>query len=310
VKLVLFDKPGQPPLPGLLTDRGVVSVVDVAPLAHTPQATMQALIDHFDELRAALERKARDGEARPLGEVRLRAPLPRPGKILACIANYWEHGAMEARPLNMFLKNADAVIGPGDTIVLPEHTEPWIFMHEAELALVIKGPAKSVKRDDWKRAVFGYTGMIDVSARGEGRRTWKTGSWLGKSFDTFAPIGPCIATLDEIADPNDVHVRFWVDGQLRHNYNTDDMEHSVPELVEFATAIMTLNTGDLIACGTNHEGLGPLQDGETVDFEIRNIGRMRLTVRDPLKRTWEKGIYMGADSTNPEAVKRNRPAGR
>ena len=89
MRLVLFDKPGQPPLPGLLTDRGVVSIADVAPLAHTPQATMQALIDHFDELRAALERKARDGEARPLDDVRLRAPLPRPGKILACIANYW-----------------------------------------------------------------------------------------------------------------------------------------------------------------------------------------------------------------------------
>ena len=203
-------------------------------------------------------------------------------------------------------------IGPdggvvGDTIVLPELTEPWIFMHEAELALVIKGPAKNVARHDWRRTVFGYTGMIDVSARGEGRRTWKAGSWLGKSFDTFAPIGPCIATLDEIADPNDVHVRFWVDGQLRHNYNTDDMEHPVPELVEFSTSIMTLHSGDLIACGTNHEGLGPLQDGETVDFEIDRIGRMRLTVRDPLKRTWERGIYMGPDSTNPEAVKRNRP---
>ena len=307
MKLVLFDKPGQPPLPGLLTDGGVIGIADVAPLAHTPQATMQALIDNFDSLRPALEAKVLRGEPRPLGEVRLRAPLPRPGKILACIANYWEHGAMEPRPLNMFLKNPDAVIGPGDTIVLPEHTEPWIFMHEAELALVIKGPAKAVKREDWKRAVFGYTGMIDVSARGEGRRTWKTGSWLGKSFDTFAPIGPCIATLDEIPDPNDVLVRFWVDGQLRHNYNTDDMEHLVPELVEFATAIMTLNTGDLIACGTNHEGLGPLQDGEVVDFEIRGLGRMRLDVRDPLKRTWEKGIYMGADSTNPEAVKRNRP---
>jgi 2-keto-4-pentenoate hydratase/2-oxohepta-3-ene-1,7-dioic acid hydratase in catechol pathway len=192
---------------------------------------------------------------------------------------------------------------------LPEFTEPWIFMHEAELALVIKGPAKMVKRDNWKTAVFGYTGMIDVSARGEGRRTWKTGSWLGKSFDTFAPIGPCIATIDEIANPNDVHVQFWVDGQLRHNYNTDDMEHLVPELVEWASTIMTLNSGDLIACGTNHEGLGPLQDGEVVDFEIHGIGRMRLNVRDPLKRTWEKGIYMGADSTHPEAVKRNRPPG-
>jgi 2-keto-4-pentenoate hydratase/2-oxohepta-3-ene-1,7-dioic acid hydratase in catechol pathway len=241
--------------------------------------------------------------------VRLRAPLPRPGKILACIANYWEHGALEARPLNMFLKNPDAVIGPGDTIMLPEFTEPWIFMHEAELALVIKGPAKMVTQQDWKSAVFGYTGMIDVSARAEGRRTWKAGSWLGKSFDTFAPVGPCIATADEIANPNDVHIQFWVDGQLRHNYNTDDMEHLVPELIEWASRIMTLNSGDIISCGTNHEGLGPLQDGEVVDFEIHGIGRMRLDVRDPLKRTWEKGIYMGVDSTHPEAVRRNRPAG-
>ena len=308
MRLVLFEAAtGGGTLPGVLTERGVVSIAGAVRAGHTPQATMQGVIDDFDALRPALERLAREGQARPLAEVRLRPPLPRPGKILACIANYWEHGALEARALNMFLKNPDAVIGPGDTIVLPELTEPWIFMHEAELALVMKGPAKNVKQADWRRAVFGYTGLIDVSARGEGRRTWKAGSWLGKSFDTFAPIGPCIATIDEIANPNDVHVQFWVDGQLRHNYNTDDMEHLVPELVEFATGIMTLNSGDLIACGTNHEGLGPLQDGEVVDFEIHGIGRMRLSVRDPLKRTWERGIYMGADSTNPEAIKRNRP---
>src|SRR4029450_7154111 len=260
VKLVTFQIAGQTdPLPGLFTERGVVSLADAVPRGATPTATMTGIIDGFDRLRPALEKLAREGKGIPASDVRLRAPLPRPGKILACIANYWEHGALEARPLNMFLKSADAVIGPGDTIVLPEFTEPWIFMHEAELALVIKGPAKMVKRDNWRTAVFGYTGMIDVSARGEGRRTWKTGSWLGKSFDTFAPIGPCIATIDEIPNPNDVHVQFWVDGQLRHNYNTDDMEHLVPELVEFATTIMTLNSGDLIACGTNHEGLGPLQ---------------------------------------------------
>src|SRR5262245_10395876 len=293
--------------PGVITDRGLVRIDDLVERGATPQLTMVGIIDQFDRLRAALERRANEGEAIPLERVRLRPPLPRPGRILACIANYWEHGALEARPLNMFLKNPDAVVGPGDTIVLPEFKEPWIFMHEAELALVIKGPAKMVKPDDWRTAVFGYTGMIDVSARAEGRRTWKAGSWLGKSFDTFAPLGPCIATLDEIANPNDVLVRFWVDGQLRHYYNTDDMEHLVPELIEFASTIMTLNSGDVIACGTNHEGLGPLQDGEVVDFEIQHIGRMRLDVRDPLKRTWEKGIYMGADSTNPEAVKRNRP---
>jgi 2-keto-4-pentenoate hydratase/2-oxohepta-3-ene-1,7-dioic acid hydratase in catechol pathway len=308
MRLALFQKDANADtLPGVITDRGIVGIADLVKLGATPQQTMRGIIDDFERLRSGLERRARDGDAVALENVRLRAPLPRPGKILACIANYWEHGALEARALNMFLKNPDAVVGPGDTIVLPEFTEPWIFMHEAELALVIKGPAKMVKQQDWKKAVFGYTGMIDVSARAEGRRTWKAGSWLGKSFDTFAPLGPCITTADEIANPNDVLVRFWVDGQLRHNYNTDDMEHLVPELIAFASTIMTLNSGDVIACGTNHEGLGPLQDGEVVDFEIQGIGKMRLNVRDPLKRSWEKGIYMGADSTNPEAVKRNRP---
>src|SRR5580692_3997686 len=243
MKLVLFQTSGQDePVPGLLTDRGVVDVAGIGEKGRTPQVTMQALIDGFDRLRPSLERRA-DGEALPLSSVRLRAPLPRPGKILCCIANYWEHAQREARPLNMFLKNPEAVVGPDDTIVLPKMTEPWIFMHEAELALVIKGPAKEVAQKDWRSAVFGYTGLIDVSARGEGRRTWKAGSWLGKSFDTFAPIGPCITTADEIPDPNNVIVRFWDDGQLRHNYNTDDMEHRVPELVEFASSIMTLNSG-------------------------------------------------------------------
>jgi 2-keto-4-pentenoate hydratase/2-oxohepta-3-ene-1,7-dioic acid hydratase in catechol pathway len=310
MKLVLFRQGGEgEPVPGLMTPRGIVGIADLAPRSYTPQLTMQALIDDFDRLRPQLERRAAEGAALPPDAVRLCPPLPRPGKILCCIANYWEHAQREARPLNMFLKNPEAVVGPGDTIVLPEMTEPWIFMHEAELALVIKGPAKKVAQQDWRSAVFGYTGLIDVSARGEGRRTWKAGSWLGKSFDTFAPIGPCIATADEIPDPNDVVVRFWNDGQLRHNYNTDDMEHRVPELVEFASTVMTLNTGDLIACGTNHEGLGALQDGESVEIEIAPIGRMALKVRDPLKRSWERGIYMGADSTNPEAVKRHRPQG-
>src|SRR5215471_15288054 len=226
MKLVLFQTSERDePSPGLLTDRGVVGLAGIVERSYTPQLTMQGLIESFDGLRPALERQAAEGEALPLGSVRLRAPLPRPGKILCCIANYWEHAQRETRPLNMFLKNPEAVVGPGDTIVLPEFTEPWIFMHEAELALVIKGPAKKISQANWKSAVFGYTCMIDVSARGEGRRTWKAGSWLGKSFDTFAPLGPCIASAEEIPEPNDLVVRFWNDGQLRHNYNTDDIEH-------------------------------------------------------------------------------------
>ena len=311
MKLVLFQtSPSAEILPGVLTDRGVVDVSAAVKKSYTAQLTMQGIIDDFDRLRPTFEKMARDDNATPLAQVRLRPPLPRPGKILACIANYWEHAQREARPLNMFMKNPDAVVGPGDTIMLPEYTVPWIFMHEAELALVLRGPSKMVKAKDWQGAVFGYTSMIDVSAREEGRKTWPAfpnTSWLGKSFDTFGPIGPCITTADEIKDPNDLVVRFWNDGQLRHHYNTDDMEHRVPTLVEFATTVMTMNSGDLIACGTNHEGLGALQDGETVDIEIQNIGKMTLKVADPLKRKWDRGVYMGADSNKPEAVKRHRP---
>ena len=144
------------------------------------------------------------------------------------------------------------MVGPGDTIVL--RSTPSRDLSEAELALVIKGPAKMIRREDWRSVVFGYTGMIDVSARGEGRRTWKAGSWLGKSFDTFAPIGPCIATADEIPEPNDVHVQFWVDGQLSHNY-TRSMSTGAG-VVEFATAIMT--TTRAISSRGRPQGLGPL----------------------------------------------------
>jgi 2-keto-4-pentenoate hydratase/2-oxohepta-3-ene-1,7-dioic acid hydratase in catechol pathway len=308
LKLVLFSTAPQPDVrPGLMTDRGIIDASSVVPAGHTPQHTMQNLIDGFGALKPALERLLASADAAPLADVTLSAPLPRPGKIVCCIANYWEHAQREARPLNMFLKNPDAVVGPGGTVRLPNFTEPYAFMHEAELALVIKGPAKEVKRADWRSAVFGYTCMIDVTARAEGRATWRKGSWMGKSFDTFAPLGPCIITADEIEDPNDLHVQFWSNGELRHNYVTDDMEHRVPEIVEFATAIMTMHSGDVISCGTNHEGLGFVQDGERIEIAIHGIGRMALDVADPLKRTWERGIYMGAGSTHPDAVRRHRP---
>src|SRR4029453_3974315 len=145
MKLVLFQSGGRGEVqPGVLTERGVVSIASAVTRNYTPQLTMQGIIDGFERLRPTLERRAGEGEAQPVAAVKLLAPLPRPGKILCCIANYWEHAQREARALNMFLKNPDAVIGPGDTIVLPEFTEPWMFMHEAELAIVIKGPAKNV----------------------------------------------------------------------------------------------------------------------------------------------------------------------
>ena len=306
MRIVLYSN-GRAIAPGILLDNGIVGIGDLLTPTHAPQAAMTQLIDRFEELRPAIERQLEIEIPEPLTAVRLLPPLPRPGKVLGCIGNYWEHAQREPRELNMFMKNPDAVVGPGDTIHLPDFAEPWMFMHEAELAIVIKGPAKSVTQEDWRQAVFGYTCLIDVSARGDGRSTWKRGSWLGKSFDTFCPIGPCITTADEIEDPNDLHVQFFDDGELRHNYHTDDMEHRVPELIAFATTIMTMNSGDLISCGTNHEGLGPLQDGEVVEIVIERIGSMRLDVVDPLRRRWERGIYMGQDATNHEAVRRYRP---
>ena len=89
---------------------------------------------------------------------------------------------------------------------------------------------------------------------------------------------------------------------MRHDYNTNDMEHPVPELIEYATMIMTMNSGDTIACGTNHEGLGALQDGDNAVIEIEGIGAMEVHVTDPLKRRWDRGVYMGENSTNRAAV--------
>ena len=310
VRFVPISDLAATPRVGLLREEGVVDVsVAVADLpATTPQQQMESFIDYFEALRPQLEGMLSAGPVIALGDVRLRAPLPRPSKMLCCIGNYWEHAQREARPLNMFLKSPDSVIGDGDTVVLPNNTSPYMFQHEAELAIVFKGPAKDVLQDNWRSVIFGYTAMVDVSARAQGRSTWRSGSWMGKSFDTFGPLGPCITTADEIAEPNDLWVKFWNDGDLRHDYNTDDMEHRVPELVEFATNIMTLNSGDVLSCGTNHEGLGPLQDGETGVIEIQSIGRMTIHVSDPLKRTWERGIYMGENSTNPEAVRLRQQA--
>jgi 2-keto-4-pentenoate hydratase/2-oxohepta-3-ene-1,7-dioic acid hydratase in catechol pathway len=301
MRLVLFETGAGPEdlRLGALVSGGVADLSSALGTDRSllPQARIQAVIDDFDQLKTSLEDIIANGATHSDGSFRLRAPLPRPGKILCCIGNYWEHAQREPRQLNMFLKSPDAVIGPGDTVVLPETTDPWVFQHEAELAIVIRGPAKNITRENYRDAIFGYTCLIDVSARGQGRSTWRSGSWMGKSFDTFAPLGPCILTADEVPDPNKLHVRFWNNEQLRHDYSTDDMEHTVPELIEFATSIMTMNSGDVLSCGTNHEGLGPLQDGEIGQIEIDGIGRMEISVSDPLKRSWERGIYMGPDST-------------
>lgn len=296
MKLVLFDdfRPGL--LQGDMVIDASAVVADAGIDLHNSPKLMPRIIEAFDQLRGPLERLAASGQGRPRSEVRLRAPDPAPPKLLACFVNYLDRpGPRTGRsPQDMFLKNPDGVIGEGDTVVLPPH-QATIFHHEAELAIVIGRRSKDVDAAHGFDAVFGYTCFVDVSGRALG--SVGRNSRMGKSFDTFGPMGPCIVTADEVPDPNQLQVRFWVDGELRQDYNTDTMEYLVPEVVAFASRCTTLLPGDIISCGTHHLGLGPLQDGERAEMEIERIGRFAFLVADPLKRSWPKGI--DRTPTNP-----------
>jgi 2-keto-4-pentenoate hydratase/2-oxohepta-3-ene-1,7-dioic acid hydratase in catechol pathway len=197
-----------------------------------------------------------------------------------------------------FMKSSEAVIGPGDTVVLPPD-DANIFHHEAELVRVFGRAGKNIKAAEAFDYVFGYTCGVDVSARlggggggggGGGRDYSVLPISNAKSFPTFAPLGPWIATKDEVPDPQNLQVRLWVDGELRGNYNTSDMAHSIAESIEYATGIEGVEPGDVFYAGTNHQGLGAMQDGDTIEIEIDHIGRMTFHVSDPLKRRWPRGV--------------------
>ncbi len=188
-------------------------------------------------------------------------------------------------PLWGFLKSPEAVLDPWGTVVLPPE-DANIFHHEAELVAVLGHTASRVSKDDALRNIFGYMCGCDVS----GRFPPESRQQFGKSFDTFAPIGPCIATWDEVPDPHQLRVRMWVDGQLRHDYPMSDIAHSIEESLAWMSSMVTLKTGDLFFMGTNHQGIGPLQDGEHAVVEIDRVGRLEFNVHDPLKRRWPKEI--------------------
>ncbi|HBY44771.1 MAG TPA: fumarylacetoacetate hydrolase, partial [Chloroflexi bacterium] len=201
--------------------------------------------------------------------------------------NYREGTDRERQAQDMFLESPDSVIGPGGTVALPNHPAS-IFHHEAELALVIGARAKDLPADERALAALaGYTCAIDVSARGIGRMP---PSRMGKSFDTFTPLGPAIVTPNEVPDPQNLRVTLSVNGEIRQDYSTADMEYSVVEILAYISGYMTLVPGDVILCGTNHQGIGPLQDGDQVRMEIEGIGTLEVGVSDPLKREWPRGV--------------------
>ena len=226
-------------------------------------------------------------ETLPLAQVRLLAPVPRPEKVLCVGRNYAEHtaetgSAVPTEP-QLFAKWANTIVGPGDGVVRHPITEALDY--EAELVVVIGRTATRVSERDALDHVLGYTCGNDISARD---LQFGDTQWLrGKSLDSFAPMGPWIVTRDEIADPQSLGIRCVVNGETRQDDTTANMLFSVARIIEFATAAITLDAGDVIYTGTPPgvgHGMKPAQylvPGDTMRVEIDGIGALENTVVAP-----------------------------
>lgn len=213
------------------------------------------------------------GRRLPLDGLKLLAPV-RPGKVLALWNNYLALAAKlgladPAEPL-YFMKSPGSCLAPGETIVAPPGQGKIVY--EGELAVVIGRRAKAVSVDTALEHVFGYTCCNDVTAAEVLNRDATFAQWVrAKSYDTFCPLGPCIATG---LDPSTLTVKTRLDGQLRQDYPVADIRFAVPRLVSLISHDMTLEPGDLILCGTSI-GVGSMKHGQTVEIEIEGIGTLR-----------------------------------
>src|SRR6058998_3073222 len=291
------------------------SVVDVSRVVQDiprlgPQDVIRGVIERFAELRPRLEAAAAQEGGVPLDRVKIRPPLPKPANIVCMAVNYMEDGTRtEPAPINAFLKSPSAVIGNGETMVLPD-VPATIFEGEAEMAVIIGKRASHVRAAEAMSYVFGYTNFIDGSARGlppAGNTFYQM-----KSRDTFAPMGPYLVTADEVPDPHGLQIRLWVNGTLKQNFSTSDMAHRIPRCIEWVSSIHTLEPGDVLATGTNHRGLSAFQHGDLIELETEGLGRLRLHVRDDLKRTWACETRLerhqkGLEGTTPQLTGKYTP---
>jgi 2-keto-4-pentenoate hydratase/2-oxohepta-3-ene-1,7-dioic acid hydratase in catechol pathway len=277
----------------------VTSVVQSIP--HTgPHDLINGLIANFDAWRAKLEDAAAKGTGVPISSVRIRPPLLRPATIDCMAVNFMEDGTRsEPAPINAFNKAPGAIIGNGDTMVLPD-VPASLFEGEAEIALIIGKRATNVKAADAMKYVFGYMCFIDGSARGLPPPS--NVFFQMKSRDTFAPIGPYIVTADEIPDPHKLQITLKVNGEIKQNFNTDDMAHKIPRCIEWISSIHTLEPGDIIATGTNHRGLSGFQDGDKIELEVERCGKLTINVRDDLKRTWSRETRLDRQNKKLEGL--------
>ena len=231
------------------------------------------------EAARALAAQANAEQVR-LEEVRLMAPVLRPGKILCVGLNYRDHAIESNMAIpevpTIFLKLPNAVTGPDSEIILPRNsTQPD---YEAELAAVIGRGGKNIRPEDWKQHVLGYTILNDVSARDV---QLATSQWtLGKSFDTFAPMGPAIVSTDEIEDPHTLDIELSIGGEVLQRSNTRHLIFKLPDLIAHLSSVISLEPGDIISTGTPAGvGLGRtpkrwLQPDETITISIERIGKL------------------------------------
>jgi 2-keto-4-pentenoate hydratase/2-oxohepta-3-ene-1,7-dioic acid hydratase in catechol pathway len=277
MRIITFEAGGQ-------THPGVISGDFALDLTTAGFSTVLDVIKHnavghsqIEKLIAEAPRHARYR----LSEVKLLAPLPQPRKLICVGLNYLDHaketGAEVPKVPTIFNKFSTAVIGPGDNIVLPKVSKSPDY--EAELAFVIGRGGRHIAAQAWADHVFGYTILNDVSARDYQRAT---SQWLmGKTFDTFAPLGPWIVTTDEIADPHMLDIQLEINGEVLQKSNTRELIFKIPDLIAFLSSVFTLEPGDIVSTGTP-AGVGftrnpPrfLRAGEEVAITIQGIGELR-----------------------------------
>jgi 2-keto-4-pentenoate hydratase/2-oxohepta-3-ene-1,7-dioic acid hydratase in catechol pathway len=269
---------------GVLTSSGrLADITDLAGADVPHRDRMTALIANWPRLRDRAAAAAAGTAGVPLAEALIRAPQPRPPKIVAAPVNYRLHqqemggtgGVYSGAAIKTieayagFLKAPSSVTGPDGQVEIPFPDRR--VDHEAELGVVIGLAASRVGRDEALAHVFGYVPLLDITMRGEEDRSYR------KSFDTFTPIGPAIVTADEVPDPGNLDIGLTVNAEPRQKANTGELIYDIPRLIEFYSAAMTLEPGDLIATGTP-AGVGPLHPGDEIVLDIELVGRLSMHV--------------------------------
>jgi 2-keto-4-pentenoate hydratase/2-oxohepta-3-ene-1,7-dioic acid hydratase in catechol pathway len=281
MRFITFKRPGGAPEAGVLVRDQVVSISGAG------FSSMLAVLAGGAGAKAKIENwtyHPPGGSTFPLSSVRLLAPVPRPGKLICVGLNYRDHAIESKMEIpkvpTIFSKFPSAVISAGDPIVLPKNsTQPD---YEAEFAFVIGLGGRHIQAADWEQHVFGYTIINDVSARDF---QMATSQWLmGKTFDTFAPMGPHLVTADEIKDPHALDISLRINGEVLQQSNTRELIFKIPQLVAYLSSVVTLEPGDVVSTGTP-AGVGYarkpprfLQPGDEVVISVAQVGELRNPV--------------------------------